>query len=236
MELEKAKGVVFGLAIGDALGFLDAFFWWLQSHFAKKRVWVVAPYDSREEDFDLRWDECLHGNFIAMGSDETGDLSEVTKKKELKVIYTNTFSNHAKGKQAQNSGTLWRFAKEMNKGDLVIARRGRNEAIGIGTVNQEYRFEPGRKDFKHVVGVNWEEDFTPKQVSSQFGMHTVYEVTRLAYEEVLRKTGSDKQDNGNDKKDIAPDIRAISSLISEYRNIILEYRGPKVSIRPSISG
>ena len=203
------------------LGFLDAFFWWLQSHFAKKRVWVVAPYDSREDDFDLRWDECLQGNFIAVGWDETGDLSGVTKKTELKGLYGNTFSDHAKGKQAQNSGTLWRFAKEMNKGDLVIARRGRNEAIGIGTVNQEYRFEPKRKDFKHVVDVNWEEDFTPRQISSQFGMHTVHEVTRLAYEEVLQTPPPPKLDNGKDENDFTPDVLIICNLISEHRNLIL---------------
>ena len=201
------------------LGFLDAFFWWLQSHFAQKRVWVVAPCDSKAKDFDQRWQDCLENHFIAVGWSEIGDLSQVTKKNEIKGRYAKAFPKAVKGKQSQNCGTLWRFAKEMKKGDLVIARQGRNEAIGVGTVDQEYRFEPSKKDFKHVVGVNWDEDFTPRKASNQFGMQTVHEVTRLTYEEIPSWPPVGPIDPLPD--DPPPDVHAIISMISEYRNIIL---------------
>ena len=76
------------------LGFLDAFFWWLQSHFAQKRVWVVAPCDSKAKDFDQRWQDCLENHFIAVGWSKIGDLSQVTRKSEIKGLYSKAFPNH----------------------------------------------------------------------------------------------------------------------------------------------
>ena len=108
----------------------------------------------------------------------------------------------------------------MKKGDLIVARQGRNEAIGVGAIDQEYRFEPNKKDFKHVVGVNWDEDFTPRKAPNQFGMQTVHEVIHLTYEEILQASEPEGT-NGPVVGDPAPDVRAVSSLISEYRNIIL---------------
>jgi hypothetical protein len=202
------------------LGFLDAFFWWLQSHFAKKRVWVVAPCDSKAKDFDQRWQDCLENHFIAVGWSEIGDLSQVTKKNELKGLYSKAFPKVVKGEKAQNCSMLWQLAKDVKKGDLVIARQGRNKAIGVGTVSQEYRFEPNKKEFKHVVGVNWDEDFTPRKASNQFGMQAVHEVTHLTYEEILQASEIDGT-NGPVLGDPPPDVLAVSRLISEYRNIIL---------------
>ncbi len=215
-EFEKLLPATFDTEV-IGLGFIDAFFWWLGSKYAEKRVWVIAPGDSRKSDFDDRWDDCLEKGYIAIGWDNLGDLSSLNKKTEFRNMYDRAYPDDDKGKRSQNCGTLWRFAKEIKNGDLVIARRGRNEAIGLGHVSDRYRYDDSRETYKHLVDVDWDNDFTPRQVNNQFGMQTVLEASRLTYEEIAGQSRELERAG----EEIQPDVKDMMKLISKHRNLVL---------------
>lgn len=50
---------------------------------------------------------------------------------------------------------LWDFSKEINIGDVIIAKQGRSRILGYGLVTSDYEFHSDFEDSKHTRKVNW---------------------------------------------------------------------------------
>jgi len=50
---------------------------------------------------------------------------------------------------------LWDFSKEINIGDVIIAKQGRSRILGYGLVASDYEFRSDYEDSKHTRKVNW---------------------------------------------------------------------------------
>ena len=141
---------------------VDQFFSWLyEYHIPKKEkeieeevktsrphVWLYAP--GRNAKF---WDMYYQEGIIGIGPNEIPDFHKYKSQKEFeKAIqkYDNT-----EKRRYNDARACYEFAFEIQKGDIIIAKRGRKKYIGYGIVTGDYKYDPSRKDYHHLREVEW---------------------------------------------------------------------------------
>ena len=104
------------------------------------------------------WDECRENGYICIGWDELGDLSQFASQEEFRKAFDDQFSAEYHGNKSKLSvkaNEVWTF-RELEPGDTVIANRGTNQVVGIGTVVEPgYVWRPERAVYKNTVSVQW---------------------------------------------------------------------------------
>jgi 5-methylcytosine-specific restriction enzyme B len=120
------------------------------------RYWKIAPGDGA-----WQWAECRDGDFIALGWDEMGDLTGMTREQfdERLRECQRTFPNWTKS----GVGQLWHFLNTIKPGDIIVANRGQREVLGIGRVVGGYTYAQGQK-LAHRLKVDWY-DTQPRSVN-----------------------------------------------------------------------
>jgi len=196
--LEAQKGIIrsvegvlqqhetFALANPDLF---DMFTHWLNAekkYFKKAeedetRYWKIAPGPSAEQ-----WDECLKESCILIGWDELGDVSDMSRKEfdYRRNQLAAKIPSHTKSRLNQ----VWKFAKVMKIGDRVIANKGTNEVLGIGTVTGDYSFKSGVKR-GHRRAVRWD-DTNPRPINEGGWKRSLIEIPREKFEEIVAITGN----------------------------------------------
>lgn len=100
-----------------------------------------------------KWEECYNNGVIRLGWDPVGNLSMFTTKEDivrkLQEVYNrpDSFTN--------DSLALWEFANEMQIGDIIYAKKGKNTLLGKGVVESEYYHDPSLGTFTNVRKVKW---------------------------------------------------------------------------------
>jgi len=112
-----------------------------------ERVWLIAPGPRAN-----RWEEFYKEKKAAIGWDELGDLTEYEDLESIKDALRAEFGRE---NPSMDALCCYQFANTMEVGDTVFAKRGRKEIVGYGVVSSEYRYDPDRKDFRHIRGVDW---------------------------------------------------------------------------------
>ena len=98
----------------------------------------------------------LHGNVIAVGWKEIGDLSVIAPDREsFREKYASTYPDSKKGSIATSSGMLYRFAHEMQIGDYVVFPSKSDRMVNIGVVEGDYQFVPDAAEYKQQRSVKW---------------------------------------------------------------------------------
>ena len=138
---------------------VDMFCHWLvavkKTSFRDMSFWKIAPGDNA-----WQWEECHEKGFIAIGWDEIGDVSNLSRA-EFDVRRDELIAKHHDfGKAGVNQ--VWRFSR-IREGDRIVANRGVNEVLGIGTVTGPYYFVPNEQ-FGHRLPVKWD-DVTTRTVN-----------------------------------------------------------------------
>ena len=55
-----------------------------------------------------------------------------------------------------HSLAVWQFGHEMKRGDILIAKKGRNVILGWGTVTGEYAYDPHRPEYRSIRNAEWQ--------------------------------------------------------------------------------
>ena len=98
----------------------------------------------------------LHGNVIAVGWKEIGDLLAIAPDREsFREKYAATYPDSKKGSIATSSGMLYRFAYEMQIGDYVVFPSKSDRMVNIGVVEGNYQFVPDAAEYKQQRRVKW---------------------------------------------------------------------------------
>lgn len=142
----------------------------------KVNAWIYSPGEKAR-----KWEECLAENIMLLGWDELGDLKHYSSKdeikKQMKEIYgdANSYRN--------DSLSIWQFLKEVNIGDVVYVKKGRNNIIGRGVVTGDYEYNGDKNEFKHCRKVEWEinGDWV---TTKQFAMKTLTKLSPLQKNEI----------------------------------------------------
>jgi len=100
------------------------------------------------------WDDFKNKSLVAVAPDETGDLTQYNSDDAIENKLCKVLGETPKHKN--NTLLLWQFSREMQKGDIVIIKKGTKELLGYGEITSDYFFDDSRKEYKHVRKVKWE--------------------------------------------------------------------------------
>jgi hypothetical protein len=110
----------------------DSFCNWLVH---ERKIWRVAPGEGGEW-----WDECRENGCIVIGWSKAAekasnyDFRKLSSKEELKELFRQAY----RGRRGVGGWSqVWDFVREIQPGDIIVAKRGKNEVIGIGIVTSD---------------------------------------------------------------------------------------------------
>jgi len=100
----------------------------------ERKIWRVAPGKGGEW-----WDECMKNGCIVIGWNEAAkeapnnDFRQLSKDK-LKDLFKQVYG----GKRGSGGWSqVWNFVHEIQPGDIIVAKRGTREIVGIGIVTSD---------------------------------------------------------------------------------------------------
>jgi restriction system protein len=104
----------------------------------------------------------VEGGYVAIGFDYQHNLTpyiEAEDKEALRRDYAAVYPEMSIYVVASQIGQLWRFAVEINKGDLVLTPERETERLHVGEISSDYYFKEKdpRCDMPHRRKVAWEE-------------------------------------------------------------------------------
>ena len=142
------------------------------------KYWLLAPGENAS-----RWERCQKEGIACIGWEEIGDLTKYktldAMREAMKVQLGDASSNY------KNAGlATWEFCHEMNVGDIIYAKQGRNIILGRGVVESDYIFDTSYPEHQNVRKVRWEKvgNWTSPET---LAMKTLTELTRNS--ELIRK-------------------------------------------------
>jgi predicted Mrr-cat superfamily restriction endonuclease len=160
-----------------------------------KNYWVIAPYfadpmDPNSVIFDQVWSYDLKHNTIAIGWNQLGDISGISKHELILAFQTppsDGLPPTSPGSKTHKVNMIWVFYHEIKLGDIIIARKGRKKIVRIGTVigmpsyDQEKGIERvGKSDiyyyYPNFLPVKWENK-TKHFTDIVFSMNTLYPIS-----------------------------------------------------------
>jgi hypothetical protein len=196
----------------------DMFSHWLVAvrKYFNTRYWKIAPGKDA-----WQWDEWPRGNFMAIGWDDLGDISGLSRAEfeERRDELITQHDDWTKTKLNQ----VWAFAHQISEGDRVVANQGINKVLGIGTVIGPYEFVPG-VNLGHRRLVRWD-DLTTRQVLEGGWVKALRQLNREKFESIQEAPPVDEHQNGTIaevrailwKKLVDTDIRVISGEEEQSR-------------------
>ena len=179
--LREVSDIIGQAAIPEATDgdVFDMFCHWLvavkKHSFRAADYWKIAPGENA-----WNWDACREGGFIALGWDEIGDISGLTRS-EFNARRDDQTSRHEDWTKS-GANQLWEFA-HIREGDRIVANRGTNEVLGIGTVVGSYVFVPGVRH-GHRLPVEWD-DLARRRIAQPSWQRTLVRLDQAKFESIL---------------------------------------------------
>lgn len=146
----------------------------------KVKIWLCAVGENGN-----KWEECYRDEVVRLGWDPVGELTQFESRESiisrLREVYNreDAFTN--------DSLALWEFVHEMNVGDVIYAKKGRNTIIGKGVIESEYYYDAQLETYMNVRKVKWT-DKGEWICDSVFAMKTLTELSK--YEELVQEIES----------------------------------------------
>jgi len=100
------------------------------------------------------WDEFREGNFVAVGFNGLGDLTQYADREAIAEVLR--AKDGSDGSKKNDTLAAWQFTHEMKPGDTVIAKQGFRKIYGIGTVVSDYEYDEKRSTYQNVRRVEWQ--------------------------------------------------------------------------------
>ena len=120
---------------------------WFRNLFGEADVWLISPGEGARH-----WSAFQEQGIAAVGFDDLGDIDEYGSKDD---VHQALIDNGYGPNPSNTSLALWQFAREINVGDVVIAKRGRSAVLGWGTVTGGYAHDPERPEYLNIRAVEW---------------------------------------------------------------------------------
>lgn len=103
---------------------------------------------------------------IAIGWERLGDLSALATREAVKARYTSVYPDEKPGAVPVKAGILYRFAQEMQIGDVVVYPSKPDRMINIGQIASAYAFKPTfDANYPHRRRVTWLTSVPRAQIS-----------------------------------------------------------------------
>ena len=181
-ELAPRMREVSDLALSDN-DLFDMFCHWVvavkRHDLGKARYWKISPGENA-----WNWEACRDGGFIAIGWDELGDLSGLSRKE-----FDSRWAEVAPQKDGWTktpSNQVWNFVN-LREGDKIIANEGTTQVLGLGVVTGEYCFVPNVRH-GHRVPVDWY-DVQKRPVKKDGWRKTIIKLSEDEFREIEQASG-----------------------------------------------
>src|SRR5687768_5801023 len=86
---------------------------------------------------------------------ELPDYSGYRSKEELGQLYVKTYPRASKKQVISGLSQVWRFAREIQKGDVVALPLKTESAIAFGRVTGDYEYKQMAANVIHIRRVEW---------------------------------------------------------------------------------
>ena len=114
-------------------------------------AWMVRAGSGGE-----RFDEFQEAGEVRIGYGDRPDLTGIGSRDELKEQYAALHPGFSAGKIGSHVGQLWRFAREIQEGDLVVTPVASQDVVAIGRVVGGYAHRTKDQERPgHVRPVEW---------------------------------------------------------------------------------
>ena len=113
------------------------------------KYWVYAPGEGAN-----MWDKFYDDDIMAIGWNEIGDLKNYLDKNEIKYKLQEIYNDESSHRNDVHA--LWQFANDIQIGDIIFAKRGMGEIIGVGIIDSDYEYNNDYGGgFHHLRKINW---------------------------------------------------------------------------------
>ncbi len=148
---------------------------------SNRKYWLYAPGLNAS-----MWDEFYDKGIMGLGWDEIGDLNLLGDKRDI----TQTIQNILKTESKSFNSALANieFRDSISIGDIIIAKKGRQDYLGYGIVTSDYFYDELRESFKKCRKVEWVKKGIWSEPEADIVLKTLTDITKYpTYVERLKK-------------------------------------------------
>jgi hypothetical protein len=142
------------------------------------RYWLYAPGPNAKF-----WDECWQKGIMVYGADELVDLQTYKSKDDIEKALKKAL--RLKSRPTNDALAAWEFSRVVKPGDVIIAKRGRQQYIGYGIVTGPYVYDTNRVTYRNTRTVRWVKKGDWDKQKSPIVLKTLTDITK--YTEYLEK-------------------------------------------------
>lgn len=159
--------------------------------------WLYAPGENAS-----KWEEFYKSGIMAIGWSAIGDLSAYATREDMRKAMVEAWGNEKSYKIP--SLATWQFANEIQQGDIIFVKRGRDTVIGRGMVTSDYIYdETAADDYKHIREVKWTHSGEWPHPGTA-AMKTLTDIS--AYTEYITKLNELFAENDDEEDEDQPEI------------------------------
>jgi len=116
------------------------------------QYWLIAPGENAR-----KWDEYSKNGEIGIGWEELGNIEKYGSDYEsFQNDYIKTYKSENDNYKGSSPKQIWDFYKNISIGDIIFARNGVFQIVGMGKVKSDYIYDDSRDEYKQIRKVEWE--------------------------------------------------------------------------------
>src|SRR5208283_4995693 len=113
-------------------------------------LWVVRAGRHGDQE-----ETAVKEHLVCHAWNELPDYSACRTKDELRVLYKATYPREGEKQVISGLGQVWRFAREIQKGDVVALPLKTASAFVFGRITGEYQYKKVAPNVMHIRSVEW---------------------------------------------------------------------------------
>lgn len=164
-------------------------------------------------------DDFLQRNFVAIGWNKVGDLTNLKALDQIKQKLRDVYPNLKDGQVNIFAATLFKFKNDFQNGDLVLTYDPNNRKYWIGEITSDCRYSPTElPNLPHIRNVKWtknvlRDSLSTKTKNSLGSTVTIFKIAPDSVDELLNGTvrvqsKADQQEEAETLDEIKEDIEA----------------------------
>ena len=118
----------------------------------RRTILLIAPGENAK-----KWDEYSKSGEIGIGWEDLGNIGKYDSDYDsLQNDYIKIYQSENDNYRGSSPKQIWDFYKNIEIGDIIFARKGVRQIVGMGKVISDYIYDDSRDEYKSIRKVEWE--------------------------------------------------------------------------------
>lgn len=175
-------------------------------------LWVVRAGRHGEQQ-----ETAIKEGLVCHAWNELPDYSSFCTRDELRGLYKKTYPRETDRQVIARLSQVWRFAREIKKGDMVALPLRTESAFAFGRVTGDYEYNKVAPNVMHIRRVEWlktvpRSAFPSDILLSMNGMLAVFKVARNDAETRVKKILDSAADNA--PENVAAEMESVDDAVN----------------------